>query len=281
LRLANETISSRSRTRYQEQIAENTAAPLHERPRLTPLDRMTRRFWHEDPARLVITLASYRLVAALMGGRHDVAEFGCANPFGARLTLPQFKKLTLFDPRRAVVDDLQLRFQGDGRFEARVHDIRSGPLPRRVDSAYSIDFLQYVSPDDEDIFIRNMRDSLPREFDFLLIGSPTLDGKADIAAAQTNVVHLTGVELNKAPRPSRSPQPRYLKTTLQAEPAVVAEAVALPGEMKKYWRTPEEVKALAERYFYSVFIFSMIDSGFQPGLHANAQHVFALGCGKR
>ena len=108
--------------------------------------------WQGDEAQLASHLAHYRFVAAIMGVRHDVAEYGCASPAGTRLILQQSRKMTLFDPRPLVVGDLQWRFQDDWRFEARLHDIVSTPLSRQADSAYCVDFLQYISRDEEDDF---------------------------------------------------------------------------------------------------------------------------------
>ena len=42
-----------------------------------------------------------------------------------------------------------------------------------------------------------------------------------------------------------------------------------------------ELKALMERFFQNVFVFSMVDDAAQAGIQPNAQHVFALGCGKK
>ena len=36
-----------------------------------------------------------------------------------------------------------------------------------------------------------------------------------------------------------------------------------------------------ERFFQNVFMFSMVDDVAQPGIQPNAQHVFALSCGKK
>ena len=36
-----------------------------------------------------------------------------------------------------------------------------------------------------------------------------------------------------------------------------------------------------ERFFQNVFVFSMVDDVAQPGIRPNAEHVFALSCGKK
>ncbi|HWX84814.1 MAG TPA: hypothetical protein VNZ48_14555 [Xanthobacteraceae bacterium] len=242
--------------------------------------------WQSDEAQSGLHLARYRFVAALLGVRHDVAEYGCASPAGTRLVLQQSRKMTLFDPRPLVVGDLQWRFRDDWRFGARLHDILSMPLPRQVDSAYCVDFLQYISRDEEDDFVRNLRDSLSHEADFLLIGSPSY-GAGNPADAQ----HAAGSEappamaarLDSQDLPCRSTQgqPALSERLPQAEGLAARDPRSAPGEARVYRRTGAELKGLMERFFHNVFVFSMVDDLALPGIQPNAQHVFALCCGKR
>jgi hypothetical protein len=239
------------------------------------------RLWQDDEARLASHLARYRFVAALMGVRHDVAEYGCANPAGTRLILQQSRKMTLFDPRPVVVGDLQWRFQDEWQFEARLHDIVAKPLTRQADSAYCIDFLQYISRDDEDVFVRNLRDSLSRDFDFLLLGSPSYGARTDGPGADAAVAFAAPM-----PRPDTACRSAQPQSPLSAEPAR-ADAVAADNPLSArsqariYRRTGAELKNLMARFFQNVFVFSMVDDVAQPGIQPNAQHLFALGCGKK
>jgi hypothetical protein len=222
------------------------------------------RLWQDDEARLASHLAHYRFIAAVIGVRHDVAEYGCASPTGTRLILRQSRKMTLFDPRPLVVGDLQWRFQDDWRFEARLHDIVSKPLSRQADSAYCVDFLQYISRDEEDIFVRNLRDSLSRESDFLLIGSPSYGAGGPPGTQHTlgaDAAHGMAAQSN---RNNLSCQTRTAR-----------------GQAAIYRRTGAELKALTERFFHNVFMFSMVDDIAQPGIQPNAEHIFALSCGKK
>jgi hypothetical protein len=222
------------------------------------------RLWQDDETRLASHLAHYRFVAAVMGVRYDVAEYGCASPTGTRLILQQSRRMTVFDPRPLVVGDLQWRFQDDWRFDARLHDIIAKPLPRQVDSAYCIDFLQYISRDEEDVFVRNLRDLLLRDSDFLLIGSPS-HGAGDPPGAQ----HALGADT----APAIAAQSNRENFPCQSRSA--------RGEAVIHRRTGAELKALMERFFQNVFVFSMVDDVAQPGIQPNAQHVFALSCGKK
>jgi hypothetical protein len=244
------------------------------------------RLWGDDEARLASHLAHYRFVAAVMGVRHNVAEYGCASPAGTRLVMQQSRKMALFDPRPLVVGDLQWRFQDDWRFEAQLHDILASPLPRQVDSAYCVEFLQYISRDEEDDFVRNLRGSLAHEANFLLIGSPSYgaDNPADAQhAAGTEAPPAVTSRLDRQGLPCRSTQgqPALSERLPQAEGLAAGDPRSAPGKAGVYRRTGAELKALMERFFQNVFLFSMVDDVTQPGIHPDAQHVFALGCGKK
>jgi SAM-dependent methyltransferase len=244
--------------------------------------------WRDDPAHAATALAGYRFVMGLMGFRHDVAELGCANPLGTRLVLQQFKRIALFDPRQIAVRDLSWRFRDNWRFEARVHDILAGPLPRQVDSAYSIEFIKYFSKDEEDTFVRHMRDSLSRDFDFVVIGSPcyhpgpnefdSLDaGDGEIfASAQGGAAALS---TQAGPVTSSAGRGGLGQPAQNGSLRAFDHALA-PIAPRTYRRTGAELKALAERHFRSVFVFSLVGDTVQPGIDPGAKHIFALGCGK-
>jgi hypothetical protein len=239
------------------------------------------RLWQDDETRLASHLAHYRFVAAVMGVRHDVAEYGCANPAGTRLVLQQSRKVTLFDPRPLVVGNLQWRFQDEWRFEARLHDIISKPLPRQADSAYCVDFLQYISRDEEDIFVRNLRDSLSREFDFLLIGSPSYGALTDIPPGDAHAaIAAQSSRQDSACRPTQR-QPAPLEEPPHANSLAAGNPRSAPDQARIYRRTGAELKALMNRFFQNVFVFSMVDDVAQPGIQPNAEHVFALSYGKK
>jgi hypothetical protein len=219
--------------------------------------------WPDDTAQAASHVALYRFVADLIGIRHDVAEYGCASPAGTQLALQQFRKIALFDPRASVIADLQLRLQDNWRFEARTHNIISAPLSRPVDSVYCIDFIQYISPDEEEFFIHNLRASLARDTDFLVVGSPGAPLLQDAGCRSTKVPSNAAVEVAPAGRD-----------------AGVNRGLA-PYPVTVYRRNGAELKELMARFFENVFVFSMVDDVGQPGHHPNARHVFALGCCKK
>jgi hypothetical protein len=162
------------------------------------------------------------------------------------------------------------------------------PSPRQVDSVYCIDFLQYISRDDADNFVRNLRDSLSRDFDFLLIGSPSYGARAGNSpgaqyAPGAEAPAAIAAHLSRQDVACRSTQrqPALSEEPLQADGLAAGNPRSARGQARIYRRTGAELKALMERFFQNVFIFSMVDDVAQPGIQPNAQHVFALSCGKK
>jgi len=272
---------------YPERLAAEAAAPERSRSAgpaipavLTTPALQANPLWQESPAQLASHLAHYRFVAGLMGVRHDVAEYGCSSPAGTQLMLQQFRKVTLFDPRPVVVDDLQWRFRDRWRFDAKCHDILAEPLPRQADSIYCIDFIQYISRDEEETFVKNLRDSLAHDFDFLVLGSPSY-GAHGARLAQPATPDATEPAMARL-----EPQNAHCRAAGQHAGSAdgLSEAAAPEFATERagiYRRAGAELQALMARFFQTVFIFSVIDDTAQSGIHANAQHIFALGCGKK
>jgi hypothetical protein len=271
--------------------------------------------WHGDALYFASVLARFRLVAKLFAGRHDVAEFGFASVSGTRTVLPKVKQLRLFDPRERVIIEQQKQLAGDTNFRAALHDILngplphdvlngplphdvlngplphdilngalphdilSGPLPRSFDSIYSTDFIQFISSDDEETFVCNLRDSLS-PVGFLLVGCPTYYSSAQRGLELPLGQNGEGKSTSE-PVPSQR-VPLGLSGRMRSPGgAYYPHSGIEAGEPKIYYRTAEGLVAVLQHHFHAVFAFSLIDDIVIPGSHPYAQHAFALGCTKK
>jgi hypothetical protein len=196
----------------------------------------TNQLWRCDPRQLASILARYRFVAKLLSGRNDVGEYGCADAFGTRVVLQEVKQVFVYDRSPALIDDVRRRHCEQWAFEAQVHDIVQNRLPRGHDSIYSLGAIEEVSPENEDLFVRHLRDSLLHDQDILIVGSSTSESTDETR--------------------SRS-------------------------GLGNYPRTGARIKALMERYFHTVFLFSMVGETVLAGNLAGAQYLFVLCCSKR
>jgi methyltransferase family protein len=163
---------------------------------LTPLGLMTNQVWHDDPRRLGILLARYKFVAKMLSGRRDVGELGCGDAFGTRIVLQEVNCVTAYDFDPVFIEDVRRRRTERWAFDAHVHDILAGPLPRRHDAIYSLDVIEHIARHDEDVYLQNLRASLTRD-GVLIVGTPSLESQA-YASPQSKAGHVnckTGPEL--------------------------------------------------------------------------------------
>ena len=146
-------------------------APPESARALEKMGATTSQLWHRDPRQLALILARYRFVAKLLSGRLDVGEYGCADAFGTRLVLQEVRRVTVYDSRSDLIEDVLRHHCGPWAFDAHVHEIAQVRLPHRHDSIYSLGAIEQVSPEHEEAFARNLRDSLQGDQDVLIVGS--------------------------------------------------------------------------------------------------------------
>jgi hypothetical protein len=260
--------------------AQGRAPTLEERYGVEEMETATSLSAQKAPVKFASMVAAYQFAASCVAGQHHVAEFGLTDAIGIRLMRQKVEILSIYDPRERVVAELQREFVNDSTFTTEWHDLLSGPTPQKIDSIYSIDFLQYFTRDEEDAFIGNLRASLRDEFGFALIGCPSF-GRSDSLSDWEPAAFSPGGELGDQ-RSLYMPDMHHGHMTTPSAPgnSGPGATVSLSGT-RIYQRSGEELVALIKRYFHNVFAFSMIEHTVRPGLHPNAQHVFALGSGQK
>ena len=127
---------------------------------ITRLGLMTNQGWHDDPKRLVFTLARYKFVAKMLAGRKNVLEIGCADAFGTQIVQQSVGKVTATDFDPIFIDDVKNRMNVQWSFEAFVHDMLAGPIAGNFDAAYALDVLEHIDRNRENDFLRNVLNSL-------------------------------------------------------------------------------------------------------------------------
>ncbi len=220
---------------------------------------------HEEPKRLGIALARYRFVAGLLDHCHDVAECGGCEVLGTRLMMTSVRKLTVYDADPLRVAELLHGFPEESFYTAHVHDILSGPLPKRHDAVYSLDTIQYVSRSEERLYARNLCDSLIRDQDILIVGSPSYEA------------------LEIRPISARSEDaPDEAAGWLDAAPALFPpERSTIAMQSALFLRSTAELRALFGSYFHTVFSFSMVEDMLHVGMLRSADYGFVVCCNRR
>ena len=143
---------------------------------LTQFGLMTNQCWHDDPRRMTFFLARYKFVAKILKGKQSALEVGCGDAFGTRIVCQEVPNVTAIDFDPVFIEDVNRRMSKKWPFDCRVHDMLNGPMKQQFESAYSLDVLEHILPQDEDRFITNTVDSLTDQ-GVLIIGSPSLQSQ--------------------------------------------------------------------------------------------------------
>jgi len=209
---------------------------LKEKQGLTQLGVEKNANWYNDPRRLVFVLSRYKFVAKMLSGMNRVLEVGCGDGWPIPIVLQEVKSVHAVDIDPVFIEDIRERANERWPFTFEVHDMLSGPLRPPFDAAYSLDVLEHIPRDKEEIFLKNVTDSLTPK-GVLIIGMPSLQSQ-QYASPLSKISH---VNCKDAP----------------------------------------ELKALMQRFFDHVFMFSMNDEVVHTGFHPMAQYLFALCAGKK
>jgi cyclopropane fatty-acyl-phospholipid synthase-like methyltransferase len=143
---------------------------------LESMGLMASQAWYDDPKRLAFTLARYKFVAKMLSGFEHVLEVGCADAFGTRVVVQEVKKLTAVDFDAVFIEDTNARMSDRWKFECRVHDMLTGPVAGEFDGAYALDVLEHITPENEELFLRNMAAPLTAN-GVMIIGMPSLESQ--------------------------------------------------------------------------------------------------------
>lgn len=203
---------------------------------VSKLGLMVNESWNQDPKRTLFTLARYKFVAKMLDGSDKVLEVGCADAFGTRLVQQAVKKVTAVDFDPIFIEDVHSRMDPAWPLECFQHDLLHGPVPGIFNAIYSLDVLEHIEPDAEDMFIANMLKSLDAN-GILIVGMPSLESQS-YASPQSKVGHVN-------------------------------------------CKSGGNLKALLQRYFHNVFVFSMNDETIHTGFYPMAHYLLAVCCGKK
>lgn len=155
---------------------------------ISQLGLMINESWNQDPKRTLFTLARYKFVAKMLSGYENVLEVGCADAFGSRLVKQAVGHLTAIDFDPIFIEDARKRSNPHWPIDLAVHDMLSGPPPGQYDAIFSLDVLEHIQPDQEDLFIKNMLASL-KLGGVSIVGMPSLESQVH-ASPQSKAGHV-------------------------------------------------------------------------------------------
>lgn len=216
-------------------------------------------------------LAAYNVAAKLLAGQRDVAIYGLDHGDGARLGRYDLRQLTVYDP--GFVDAKGHRYRADPELkEVRFHDILNGPLLVLHKAICSFSTLIYVPRADEDLYVGNLAASLIRNESVLILGCASSATADEIAAAHDEQFWMLEGRLR-----------------LEAESVDTFEAIdwentvlSKTSQRKRlYPRTGFQLKAMAERYFENVLLFSIVYGVLYPGAVSASDYNVIVCCSRK
>ena len=152
--------------------------------------------WHGDPKRLVFTLSRYKFVAKMLSGKNSVAEIGCGDGFGARIVKQEVDRLTITDYDPYFIRKFKDIASEEWPISAVEHNILEGPLGQKFDAIYSLDVLEHIPINHEDVFVKNIINSLGSN-GIVILGMPSIESQtyASPASKEGHINCKTGKDL--------------------------------------------------------------------------------------
>jgi 2-polyprenyl-3-methyl-5-hydroxy-6-metoxy-1,4-benzoquinol methylase len=159
---------------------------------------MANESWNEDPKRTLFTLSRYKFVAKILAGKSNVLEVGCADAFGTRIVQQEVSEVTAIDFDEIFINDAKTRSNPNWPLNLMVHDILNGPVISSTpfDGAYTLDVLEHIKPEDEELFLKNIILSIGKMAP-VIVGMPSLESQS-YASKQSKEGHInckTGASL--------------------------------------------------------------------------------------
>ena len=144
--------------------------------------------WAQDPKHLVFRLSRYKFVAKMLSGRKNVLEVGCGDAFGTRIVQQEVEGLSALDFDAVFVEDVKQRMHPDWTFDVFAHDMLDGPVPGAYNAVYSLDVLEHIEQENEEVFLQNAFANLDNQ-GVAIIGLPSLESQ-EYASEQSKIGHV-------------------------------------------------------------------------------------------
>lgn len=137
---------------------------------------MNNQVWIEDPKRIVFTMARYKFVSKMLSGYNKVLEIGCGDGFCSRIVKQEVDELTISDFDPLFINSFKDLKSDLWPIDTIVFDILQEPLDKLFDAIYSLDVLEHIEQQKEDIFFNNIKKMLVGN-GVTIIGMPSLESQ--------------------------------------------------------------------------------------------------------
>jgi NADP-dependent 3-hydroxy acid dehydrogenase YdfG/2-polyprenyl-3-methyl-5-hydroxy-6-metoxy-1,4-benzoquinol methylase len=127
----------------------------------------------KDPKHMCFSLSRYKFVAKMLTGKESIMEVGCGDCFGIPIVAQVAKKVLAIDRDPRNVNDAKERLSILKNIEFKHMDMCKAIPQEQFDGIYSIDVLEHLELNQENIFMTNISKSL-KEDGICIIGTPNI-----------------------------------------------------------------------------------------------------------
>lgn len=153
------------------------------------LGRNSTAVFQSDPKLLGFSAAKHKFVGKMFDQFDTVLEIGCMDGFGSAIVSSFVKNLVSIDYYKLHLEQAQQYIAPTyPNISFRGHDILDGPLKEEFDGAFSLDVLEHIDPQQEDLYMRNVVRSL-REHGTFIVGMPSLQSQ-EYASEENRYAHI-------------------------------------------------------------------------------------------
>lgn len=153
------------------------------------LGLMSNGCWDNDPRRFAFYLSRYKFVSKILEGKKNVLEIGCGDAWASRIVCQSVKNLTVSDFDSVFIEDAKSRFSEKWPFNYKIYDFTKNSYEENYDGVYLLDVFEHINPEKEDIFIKNIKNSMTND-SVLIIGIPSLESQDLIPVEKRDIGHV-------------------------------------------------------------------------------------------
>ena len=141
-----------------------------------------------DPIHLVFALSRYKFVARMLTGKKKVLEIGCGDAFGTPIVAQFVAELTAIDIDPKIIASNKERLGMIKNITFQEMDFRTKTPLKKFDAAYSIDVIEHIEPELNNLYMQQTVKSLVSD-GITLIGTPNKTSEK-YASAPSKAYHI-------------------------------------------------------------------------------------------
>jgi len=141
-----------------------------------------------DPKHMSFVLGRYKFTAKMLEGKGNVIEIGCGDAFGIPLVAQGVNSVLGIDIDNRLIEDNGKRLNSIKNIDFKYLNICEQTPEKKFDAAYSIDVIEHLDPNLDDVFMENTVNCL-KDDGVYVIGTPNITAE-QYASEQSAIQHI-------------------------------------------------------------------------------------------